>query len=115
MLYSCIFFRRIERIMPARLGDTNDTMELTTAIPPNGTSYGAEIIPVVPLLFTKTSVTIKFCILILMVIIGIPGNAFMTYVIWKTPQLRSRTNILLAWLTIADILVLLTVNLFTAI
>ena len=39
----------------------------------------------------------------------------MTYVIWKTSQLRSRTNILLAWLTIADILVLLIVNLFAAI
>ena len=58
---------------------------------------------------------LKFCILILTVIIGTPGNAFMTYVIWKTPQLRSRTNILLAWLTIADILVLRTVNLFVAI
>ena len=52
--------------------------------------------------------------MLLMVILGTPGNAFMAYTIWKTPHLRSRTNILLAWLNVLDIITGFTTTLFIA-
>ena len=66
-------------------------------------------------LFTKTSVSVKFTIIMLMFLIGTPGNGFMAYVVWKTPQLRSQTNILLAWLTISDMLAGSTTTLFVSV
>ena len=52
---------------------------------------------------------------IVLFIVGTIGNGFMLYVIWKTPQLRSRTNILLAWLTVADITTGFTLTLYVGI
>ena len=67
------------------------------------------------LLLTKTAVIIKCCIVMLIVLIGIPGNGFMVYVIWKTQQLRNGTNILLAWFTISDMISCVFTSLFVAI
>ena len=66
-------------------------------------------------LFTRTSVSIKFAFFITLFIVGTIGNGFMLSVIWKTPQLRSRTNILLAWLTVADITTGFTLTLYVGI
>ena len=67
------------------------------------------------LLLTKTTVIIKCCIVMPIALIGIPGNGFMVYVIWKTPQLKNGTNILLAWFTISDMISCVFTSLFVAI
>ena len=75
---------------------------LRTHLSQGGGGAGAAV---VGLLFTKTSVIIKFTIAMVMFLVGTTGNGFMVYVIWKSPHLRSNTNILMVWLIIADILV----------
>ena len=90
------------------VNSTFNTTSNLTDIPTPGKSM-------VPLLFTRTSVLIKFTIAVIMVIIGVPGNAFMSFIIWKTPRLRSRTNVLIGWLTLADLISCISVTLFVAV
>ena len=54
-------------------------------------------------LFTKTSVTVKFVLFMVAFVMGTFGNGFVAYVIIKTPQLRSRANILLVGMITADL------------
>ena len=67
------------------------------------------------MMFTKTSVTVKFSIMVTMVICGVLGNSFMAFLIWRTPRLRSKTNILVASLVLTDIFACFTVTLFIAV
>ena len=90
----------------ADFGDSNTSQASSVEL-----KIGGEL----QILFSKTSVTITFCVLVLLVLIGTTGNAFMAHTIWKTPQLRSRTNILLGWLTISDIVSGFTGTLFIAV
>ena len=91
----------------------NTTEFLTNTSQSNATASRAS--SPIGFLFTKTSVSIKFAFFMLVFVVGTVGNCFMAYVIWKNPQLRSRTNLLLAWLIYTDILVGFNMTLFIGI
>ena len=66
-------------------------------------------------LFSRESVIIKFCFMMIILVIGISGNSFLIYVILKSPQLlQHKTNVLVCNLIATDLLSTITVCIFVA-
>ena len=88
---------------------STDAIETVEGIPTGNTQEGLHT------LFTRDSVIIKFCFMMIFVVIGITGNSFLIYVILKSPQLlQHKTNVLVCNLIATDLLATITMCTFVA-